>query len=87
MDEGRVGRLLSVLLKMLIWAQRDYRAALKSYESPLQLDPDFTMAHAALAGAYLSHGCFEPQKGREHYRFGVVSSRAAKKLSAARCVL
>ncbi len=50
-----------------LWNQRQYRAALKSFESALELDRDFAMAHAALAHAYLSHVYFEPAKGREHY--------------------
>ncbi|MBM3789386.1 MAG: tetratricopeptide repeat protein, partial [Acidobacteria bacterium] len=50
-----------------LWSQRQYEAALKSFESAIQLDPDFAMAHAALASAYLSHIYFAPAKGKEHY--------------------
>jgi tetratricopeptide (TPR) repeat protein len=50
-----------------LWSRRQYRPALKCFETALERDPDFAMAHAALANAYLSHIYFEPDKAKHHY--------------------
>jgi tetratricopeptide (TPR) repeat protein/DNA-binding transcriptional regulator YiaG len=50
-----------------LWRRRQHRDAVRLFESALELDPDFAMAHAALANAYFSHVLFEPVKGKEHY--------------------
>jgi tetratricopeptide (TPR) repeat protein len=50
-----------------LWSRRQYRPALECFETALELDPDFAMAHAALANAYLSHIYFEPDKAKHHY--------------------
>jgi tetratricopeptide (TPR) repeat protein len=50
-----------------LWSRRRYPAALECYETALELDPDFAMAHVALASAYSSHIYFEPDKAKHHY--------------------
>lgn len=50
-----------------LWAKGKYAEALKMYESALQDDPGFAMAHAALGNAYMSHIYNEPFKGRACY--------------------
>jgi tetratricopeptide (TPR) repeat protein len=50
-----------------LWSRREHQAALRCFEAALGLDPDFAMADAALAGAYLSHIYFEPEKAKQHY--------------------
>jgi tetratricopeptide (TPR) repeat protein len=48
-----------------LWVKGKYNEALKVYESALQEDPGFAMAHAALGNAYMSHVFNQPARGRE----------------------
>jgi tetratricopeptide (TPR) repeat protein len=48
-----------------LWAKGRYEEAVKLYESALQDDPGFAMAHAALGNAYMSHIYNQPFKGRD----------------------
>jgi eukaryotic-like serine/threonine-protein kinase len=50
-----------------LWAKGKYAEALKMYESALQDDPGFAMAHAALGNAYVSFLYNQPSRGRECY--------------------
>ena len=51
----------------LLWTKGKYPEAVKMYETAVQEDPGFAMAHAALGNAYMSHIFNRPSKGREHY--------------------
>ena len=48
-----------------LWVKGKYNEAVKTYESALQQDPEFAMAHAALGNAYVSHIYNQPSRGRE----------------------
>jgi tetratricopeptide (TPR) repeat protein len=50
-----------------LWVKGKYDEAVKMYESALQEDPGFAMAHAELGNAYVSHIYNQPSKGRERY--------------------
>lgn len=50
-----------------LWRKGQYREAVKLFQSALEYDPDFAMAHAALGNAYLSHVFSEPALGKEQY--------------------
>jgi tetratricopeptide (TPR) repeat protein len=49
------------------WSKGAYQAAVKLYESALQTDPAFAMAHKDLGAAFYSHIFNDPARGREHY--------------------
>ncbi len=50
-----------------LWRRGHYNTAVRAYQSALEHDPDFAMAHAALGGAYMSHIFSETLKGKQHY--------------------
>jgi tetratricopeptide (TPR) repeat protein len=51
-----------------LWRKGAYDAAVKAWETALQDDPDFAMAHAALGDAYMSHIFSHFAKGRKEYQ-------------------
>jgi tetratricopeptide (TPR) repeat protein len=50
-----------------LWRKGAYREAVRLYESAVQSDPCFAMAHATLGAAYFSHIYSDPVKGEKHY--------------------
>ena len=50
-----------------LWRKGTYQEAVKLFESALEHDPGFGMAHAALGSAYWSYVYNNPAKGKEHY--------------------
>jgi serine/threonine protein kinase/tetratricopeptide (TPR) repeat protein len=49
-----------------LWSKGQRNEAVKLYESALQQDPEFAMAHSALGVAYTSFVFNQPTKGRAH---------------------
>lgn len=49
------------------WRRGQYNEALQLWQSALQADPNFAMAHAALGGALYSYVYNNPVEGKEHY--------------------
>jgi tetratricopeptide (TPR) repeat protein len=49
-----------------LWNQSRYPEAVRQYEAAVERDPDFAMAHAALAAAYMSHVFTQVDKGKAH---------------------
>lgn len=51
-----------------LWNRGQWDQAMHLYQSALGRDPDFAMAHSALARAYYSYIYNNPVKGNEHYQ-------------------
>lgn len=54
-----------------LWRRGYYNEAVKAWESALNHDPDFAMAHAALGTAYMSFKFSALIKGKEHYQLAL----------------
>ena len=50
-----------------LWSKGEYFEAVNLYDSALDRDPDFAMAHAALGSAYGSSVFSEPAKSKQHF--------------------
>ncbi len=50
-----------------LWRKGQYESAVKAYQSALEHDPNFAVAHAALGSAYMTHVYNRPLKGKEHF--------------------
>lgn len=58
----------------VLWRKGRYKEAVALYQSALSHDPDFAMAHAALAGAYLTHVFYEPALAKNHFEKAIRNS-------------
>lgn len=63
-----------------LWRRNNFQEAVKLYEEALRIDPEFAMAHNALATCYLSHIFSLKEKGRLHLdRAFQLSSRVSER--------
>ena len=50
-----------------LWRRGQYNQAVQLWQSAVQADPDFAMAHSSLGGAFYSYVFNNPGGGKEHY--------------------
>ena len=50
-----------------LWRKGQYQQAMQSWNSALQADPDFAMAHVAVGSALYSYIFNDPVEGKKHY--------------------